>query len=77
MTTVDCPGPTGLLLSSSDLAASREDIVLAAESTAGYSDGRNEPVVRVEVRYAELGGVDSEILSVAPGSAELLRTFAV
>ena len=59
LATVDRPGPTALMPGE----PAREDIELAARITAGYSDGRNEPAVRVEVRGS--GGL-IEVLAVAP-----------
>ncbi|MDY6875462.1 MAG: 7-cyano-7-deazaguanine synthase [Chloroflexota bacterium] len=47
LTTVDHPGPTTLIPG----RPVREEIELAARITAGYSDGRQEPAVRVEVHY--------------------------
>lgn len=47
--TVDLPGPTTLLLG----APTPEAMTLAAQVTAGYSDGKDEVRVRVEVKRAD------------------------
>ena len=73
-TTPDHPGPTGLLLGR---CASSEDMVLAARATAAYSDGQNEPSVRVEVRQVASCFSGSQILSISPVSRESLRSLVV
>jgi len=73
-TTPDHPGPTGLLVGS---CASGEDLALAAQATAAYSDGRNELSVRVEICHAEPDRASGETLTVRPAAKELLRSLAV
>lgn len=58
LTTVDHPGPITLIIGE----PTREEIELGARITAGYSDGKGEPTLRVEVHH---GGI-SEVLTVAP-----------
>jgi hypothetical protein len=59
LTTLDHPGPTTLVPGE----PTPEEIELAARITAGYSDGQDEPAVRVEVR----GGSELvEVLTVEP-----------
>jgi len=73
LATVDHPGPT--TLAPGELA--REEIELAARITAGYSDGRGEPAVRVEVRDDSGQGWLVEVLTVAPMPREEIRTLMV
>jgi tRNA U34 2-thiouridine synthase MnmA/TrmU len=73
LTTVDHPGPTTLLPS----GAAREEIELAARITAGYSDGKQEPAVRVEVRRDSGQGDLVEVLTVAPMEREEMRALMV
>jgi len=70
LTTVDHPGPTTL----SPGEPARGEIKLAARITAGYSDGRGEPAVRVEVRRNS-GLV--ELLTVEPMALEEMQTLMV
>lgn len=49
LTTLDYPGPTALVEGEPEW----DEIELAARITAGYSDGKNEPAVLVEVRYGD------------------------
>ncbi len=70
LTTVDHPGPTTLAPGE----PTREEVELAAQITAGYSDGKDEPAARVEVRRNnEL----SEVLTVEPMAREEIRTLMV
>jgi tRNA U34 2-thiouridine synthase MnmA/TrmU len=71
--TPDHPGPTALLLGERIAA---DDIMLAAQATAAYSDGRNEPSVRVDYRSAS-DGCRSGSLSLSPADRQYLRTLAV
>jgi len=70
LTTLDHPGPTTLVPGE----PTREEIELAARITAGYSDGQDEPAVRVEVRG---GGGLTEVLTVAPIPREEARALMV
>jgi tRNA U34 2-thiouridine synthase MnmA/TrmU len=54
LTTVDHPGPVTVVLG----GANEDEIAAAAAVTARYSDGKNEPSVRVSVR---IGGDEREI----------------
>jgi tRNA-specific 2-thiouridylase len=80
LTTVDHPGPTTLVLGS----PVREEIKQAARITAGYSDGRHEHAVRVEVRCN--GGRETvdrrqeagfEVLAVEPMPREEIKSLMV
>ena len=73
LTTVDHPGPTTLVPG----GPVREEIELAARITAGYSDGKREPAVRVEVRRD--GGRDGEVevLTVEPMAREEMQALMV
>ena len=73
LTTVDHPGPTTLVAGE----PTHEEIEWAARITAGYSDGRGAPVVRVEVRHdgARRGLV--EVLAAAPMMPEEARALMV
>jgi tRNA U34 2-thiouridine synthase MnmA/TrmU len=76
LTTVDHPGPTTLVPG----GPAREEIELAARITAGYSDGRREPAVRVEMR--DDGGRQSqgrlvEGLTVEPMPREEIKPLMV
>ena len=73
LTTLDHPGPTTLVLGQS----TREEIELAAQVTAGYSDGKDELAVRVEVRRGERKGGVVEVLTVEPMTREELQVLAV
>lgn len=80
LTTVDHPGPTTLVLG----GPVREEIELAARVTAGYSDGKREPAVRVEVRPdsgQEAGGkmqeAGYEVLTVEPMALEEMQALMV
>jgi hypothetical protein len=60
--------------------ATQEEIALAARITAGYSDGRGEPTVRVEVRATRDGqGGDglANVLTVEPMSREEVNALMV
>jgi tRNA U34 2-thiouridine synthase MnmA/TrmU len=70
LTTVDHPGPTTLVVG----APTREEIEGAARITAGYSDGRGEPAVRVEVRH---DGGQVEVVAVEPMPREALQALMV
>lgn len=70
LTTPEHPGPTTLLPG----APAREEIELAAQITAGYSDGKGELAVIVEVRERE-GTV--RVLTVAPLAREKARVWMV
>jgi tRNA-specific 2-thiouridylase len=69
--TVSHPGPTALLPGE----PSQEDVELAARIAAGYSDGRDEPVVGVEFRRAD--GTTAEVMSVAPIALDSVRPLLV
>ena len=73
LVTVDHPGPTTLLCG----PASTDEILRAAQITAGYSDGRHEPSVRVRVNRRGRGGQEIEILTVVPAPRDGLRALAV
>ncbi len=73
LTTVDHPGPTALVLG----GAVREEIELAARITAGYSDGRGELTVRIEVRHDSGQGGLVEVLMVAPMPRDEIKTLMV
>ena len=62
LTTVDHPGPTTLVPG----RPARAEIEQAAQITAGYSDGRGLPAVRVEVRQYGGRSVPVEVLTVVP-----------
>lgn len=62
LTTVDHPGPTTLVSG----RPARGEIEQAAQITAGYSDGRGTPAVRVEVRQDGGRSVPVEVLTVVP-----------
>ena len=70
LTTVDLPGPTTLMPGEPTL----EEIKQAARITARYSDGKNEPTVRVEVRRSD---VPSEVLTVRPMPPEKTAALMV
>ncbi|RLC83732.1 MAG: hypothetical protein DRI79_13685 [Chloroflexi bacterium] len=70
LTTVDHPGPTTLVPG----GPAREEIELAARITAGYSDGKEEPAVRVEVRG---DGEPVKVLTVAPMVREEMQALMV
>ncbi len=73
LTTVDHPGPTTLVLGE----PAREEIELAARITAGYSDGRGKPAVRVEVRHDSGQEAGCEVLTVEPMPREEIRALMV
>jgi tRNA-specific 2-thiouridylase len=73
LTTVDHPGPTALMPG----APAREDIERAARITAGYSDGRDEPALRVQVRHGSGRDGPVEVLTVAPMAREEARALMV
>ncbi len=70
LTTVDHPGPTTLVPGS----PTEEEIELAARITASYSDGKDKPAVRVEVRRDD-GPI--EVLTVEPVAREEIRGLMV
>jgi tRNA-specific 2-thiouridylase len=70
LATMDHPGPTTLAPGGSV----RKEVELAARITAGYSDGRHEPAVRIEVRTGR-GRV--EVLTVEPMPREKIQTLMV
>jgi tRNA U34 2-thiouridine synthase MnmA/TrmU len=69
LTTIGLPGPITLVAGE----PTREEIELAAHITAGYSDGKSEPAVCVEVRR---GGV-AETLIVAPMARAEMQALMV
>jgi tRNA-specific 2-thiouridylase len=69
LTTVGQPGPITLVVGE----PTREEIELAAHITAGYSDGKSEPAVRVEVRRA---GV-VETLTIVPMTRAEIQALMV
>ena len=73
MRAVDYPGPTAL---APGLPAP-EETELAARVTAGYSDGKDEPTVQVEVWQSGSQGQSVGALSVAPMAREQLRALMV
>jgi tRNA-specific 2-thiouridylase len=73
LTAVDYPGPTTLVPG----APERGEIEQAARITAGYSDGRGEPAVRVEVRYDSGQPGLVEILTVVPMVLEEVQALMV
>jgi len=73
LTTLDHPGPTTLVPGES----AREEIELAAQITAGYSDGRYEPAVRVEVYYDRGKDRVAEVLTVEPMPRHEIRALMV
>ncbi|RLC91331.1 MAG: hypothetical protein DRI77_13925 [Chloroflexi bacterium] len=78
LTTVDHPGPTTLMPGgAAGNPLTREEIELAARITAGYSDGKQEPAVRVEVRDDGGQGGVVEVLTVAPVAREKMRALMV
>jgi hypothetical protein len=81
LTTMDHPGPTTLVPGGSARnPLTREEIELAAQITAGYSDGQREPVVRVEVRDDGSGqgqGGPVEVLTVEPMPREEIKALMV
>ncbi len=68
--TVDHPGPTTLLLG----APTSEAVTLAAQVTAGYSDGKYETRVRVEVKRAD---GDLEGLMVKPMARDAIKRMMI
>ncbi len=70
LTALDHPGATTLAPG----APTREELELAARITASYSDGRDEPAVRVEIR--ELGK-PVEVLTVGPVAREEIHGLMV
>ena len=71
LTTVDHPGPTTLIAGE----AAREEIELAARITAGYSDGKEEAAVRVQIRDNGSGLV--EVVTVEPMPREEVKSRMV
>jgi tRNA-specific 2-thiouridylase len=70
LTTPDYPGPVTLVPGE----PTREEIEQAARITAGYSDGKDEPAVRVEVRQS---GGPVKVLTVAPRAREEMQGMMV
>jgi tRNA-specific 2-thiouridylase len=73
LTTVDHPGPTTLVPG----RPAREEIEWAARITAGYSDGRDDPAVRVEVRHDGRQDGLIEVLTVEPMAREEMQALMV
>jgi tRNA U34 2-thiouridine synthase MnmA/TrmU len=73
LTAVDHPGPTTLVPG----APAREEIQQAARITASYSDGRDEPAVRVELRHHGRRDSVVEVLTVAPMPREEIKPLMV
>lgn len=73
LTMVDHPGPTTLVPGE----PAQEEIELAARITAGYSDGKREPAVCVEVRHDSGPGGLVEVLTVEPMPREKVRALMV
>ncbi len=74
LATTDHPGPTTLVPDEPVQA----EIELAAHITAGYSDGREEPAVRVEVRDdGSRQGGETRLLTVAPMPREKIKVMMV
>jgi hypothetical protein len=71
LTTVDHPGPTTLVSGK----PARKEIELAARITAGYSDGKGKPTVRVEVRSD--GSELVKVLMVKPMPREETKALMV
>jgi tRNA-specific 2-thiouridylase len=70
LTTPDHPGPVTLVPGE----PTPEEIEQAARITAGYSDGRDEPAVRVEVRR---DGGPVEMVTVTPMAREEARSLMI
>jgi tRNA-specific 2-thiouridylase len=70
LTTPDHPGPVTLVPGK----PSREEIEQAARITAGYSDGKSEPAIRVEVRR---DGSPVEMMTVTPMAREEVQLLMV
>lgn len=70
LTTPEHPGPTTLMPG----ASSRKEIELAARITAGYSDGKDEPAVPVEVRERDRL---VKVLAVGPLARDEIRDLMV
>jgi len=70
LATPEHPGPTTLLPG----APTGEEIELAARITAGYSDGKDEPAVPVEVRERER---PIEVMTVEPLARDEIRDLMV
>ena len=78
LTTVDHPGPTTLVPGGPARdPLTREEIELAARITAGYSDGRREPAVRVGVRHDSGRNGLVEVLTVEPMMLEEIQALMV
>ena len=73
LTTVEYPGPTTLVPG----ASTPDEVEWAARITASYSDGKGEPVVRVEVCRAGGRSGAIEVLTVEPIAQEELRALMV
>jgi len=73
LTTVDYPGPVTLIPG----LPARGDVEQAARITAGYSDGKSAPAVRVEVRHGSEQGGLVEVLTVAPMARDEVRALMV
>lgn len=70
LATPDHPGPVTLVTGE----PTRQEIELAAQITAGYSDGKDEPMIRVEIRY---NSRLAEVIVVAPMGREEIRAMMV
>ena len=73
LTTVDHPGPTALLLGTAGPA----EIELAAQITAGYSDGAAAPSVRVAIQASPGLAEGGCMIEVAPLARERIRAMMV
>jgi tRNA-specific 2-thiouridylase len=73
LTTIDHPGPMTLVPG----VPTQAEVERAARITAGYSDGKDEPSVRVEVRGdRHLGGL-THVLTVEPMPRDEIRKLMV
>jgi tRNA-specific 2-thiouridylase len=73
LTTVDHPGPTTLVPG----RPTREEIELAAQITASYSDGGREPTVRLYVYNEASRQGQAEVLTVEPMPKEKIEPLMV
>jgi tRNA U34 2-thiouridine synthase MnmA/TrmU len=74
LTSVDHPGPITLVTGSSSQCTA-EVIELAAQITAGYSDGHTAPIVRISMRAAD--GSESKMLTVRPLSRSEIKKLMI
>jgi tRNA U34 2-thiouridine synthase MnmA/TrmU len=70
LTTPDHPGPVTLVTGK----PTRQQVELAAQVTAGYSDGKDEPMVRVEIYY---DSHPAETIMVAPMERDEIQAMMV